>query len=78
MREASGQSFKSSISHTWLRDTRDDKLTGTRGYYTKITQELAGIGGDAKFHKLEAEGQLSRPLFPGVVCSSIIVCILLN
>lgn len=67
MREASGQSFKSSILHTWLRDTRDNKLTGTRGFYTKITQELAGLGGDAKFHKLEAEGQLSRPIIPGVV-----------
>ena len=67
MREASGQSFKSSLSHTWVRDTRDDKLTGTRGIYTKIYQEIAGIGGDAKFHKLEAEGQLSRSLFAGTV-----------
>jgi len=68
MREASGHSLKSSLSHTWVRDTRDDKLTGTRGIYTKVSQEIAGIGGDAKFHKLEAEGQLSRPLFPGAVC----------
>jgi outer membrane protein insertion porin family len=68
MREASGHSLKSSLSHTWVRDTRDDKLTGTRGFYTKAFQEVAGIGGDAKFHKLEAEGQFSRPLFPGAVC----------
>ena len=67
MREASGHSFKSSLSHTWVRDTRDDKLTSTRGLYTKMYQEVAGIGGDAKFHKIEAEGQLSRALFPGAV-----------
>ena len=76
MREASGHSFKSSLSHTWVRDTRDDKLTGTRGLYIKMYQEVAGIGGDAKFHKIEAEAQLSRALFPGAVrsfrCSRII------
>jgi outer membrane protein insertion porin family len=68
MREAAGHSFKSSLSHAWVRDTRDDKLTGASGLYTKVYQELAGIGGDAKFHKIEAEGQFSRPLFPGMVC----------
>lgn len=67
MREASGQSFKSSVSHTWLHDTQDDRLTGSRGFYAKIFQEIAGIGGDAKFHKFEADGKFSRPLFPGAV-----------
>lgn len=68
MRQAAGYSFKSSISHTLVNDTRDDKLAGTRGFYTKIFQEIAGLGGDALFHKFEAEGQLSRTLFPGTVC----------
>jgi outer membrane protein insertion porin family len=67
MREAGGHSFKSSLSHTWVHDTRDDRLTGTHGLYAKIYQELAGIGGDAKFHKIEVEGQLSRSLCPGTV-----------
>lgn len=67
MREAAGHSLKSSLSHTLVLDTRDDKLTGTRGYYMKVFHEIAGLGGDARFHKIEAEGQLSRPLFPGTV-----------
>jgi outer membrane protein assembly factor BamA len=67
MREASGHSFKSSLSHTWVRDTRDDRVIGTHGLYAKVHQEIAGIGGDAKFHKFEAEGQLSRSLCPGAV-----------
>jgi len=69
MREAAGQSSKSSISYTWTRDTRDDKFTAKRGLYTRLFQELAGLGGDAAFYKAEAEGQLSRPLIPGVTVS---------
>jgi outer membrane protein insertion porin family len=68
MREAAGQSSKSSVSYTWTRDTRDDKFMATRGLYAKIVNEFAGLGGNASFYKVEAEGQLSRPLVPGVVC----------
>lgn len=75
MRESSGQSFKSSISHTWIRDTRDDKLIGTQGSYSKTFQEIAGLGGDAKFHKFEAEGQISRALGYGSVGSVIFYAI---
>lgn len=70
MREAAGQTVKSSISHTYLLDTRDDRITATRGFYTKLFQELAGLGGDAKFYKVEAEGQVSRPIVDSVVRSA--------
>jgi len=62
MRQSAGTSVKSSLSHTFLYDTRDDKIAATRGAYGKIFQELAGFGtgGDAQFYKLEMEGQLSR------------------
>ena len=67
MREAAGLSTKSSIFHSWTRDTRDDSLFGTRGSYLKFSQELAGLGGDAAFYKTEGSAQLARPLVPGVV-----------
>ncbi|KAI0819457.1 surface antigen-domain-containing protein [Trametes gibbosa] len=69
MREAAGQSVKSSIYHSWTRDTRDDRLLGTRGSYAKIFQEFAGLGGDTSFYKTEAHGQLARSLFPGLTVS---------
>ena len=69
MREAAGQTLKSSISHTWTRDTRDDRMTATQGLYTKLFQEFAGLGGDASFYKVEADSQLSRSL-RGTVCLS--------
>ena len=67
MREAAGQSIKSSVYHSWTRDTRDDRLLGTRGWYSKFFHEFAGLGGDTSFYKAEAQGQLARSLLPGVV-----------
>jgi outer membrane protein insertion porin family len=67
MREAAGQTVKSSISHTWTRDNRDDEIAATRGFYTKLFQELAGLGGDASFYKVEAESQFSRKVSRGIV-----------
>ena len=69
MRESAGISLKSSLSHTFLLDTRDDKMAATRGASGKIYQEIAGLalGGDASFYKAEAEGQVSRAVGRGVV-----------
>ena len=67
MREAAGQSIKSSVFHTWIRDTRDAKFPSSRGYFTKLFHELAGLGGDVSFYKTEAETRISRPLLPGLV-----------
>ncbi|KAI0746553.1 surface antigen-domain-containing protein [Daedaleopsis nitida] len=69
MREAAGQSVKSSVYHSWTRDTRDDRLLGTRGSYTKFFHELAGVGGDTSFYKTEAQGQFARSLLPGMTLS---------
>lgn len=69
MRHAAGQSVKSSLSHSWTRDTRDDRVMATKGAYNKVTHELAGLGGDASFYKAEAESQLSRQVLPGLVRS---------
>ena len=67
MREAAGQTLKSSLSHTWIRDTRNDKYMATHGFMTKFFQEFAGLGGQAHFYKAEVCGQYSWTLFPGIV-----------
>ncbi|KAF9041211.1 surface antigen-domain-containing protein [Panaeolus papilionaceus] len=71
IRTQAGPSLKSSLSHTLLYDTRDDKITGTRGVYFKLFNELAGLGplgGDerARFWKSEVEGAVSRSIGRGV------------
>ena len=68
MRESAGQTLKSSLSHSYVIDTRDDRITATRGEYAKIRHEFAGLGGDASFYKTELEGQVSRRIVDGVVC----------
>ena len=67
MREAAGQTSKSSVSYAYVLDTRNDKITPTRGYYAKFFNEYAGLGGDASFYKNELEGNISRPIYDGIV-----------
>ncbi|KAF9003410.1 mitochondrial protein [Cyathus striatus] len=62
IREAAGKTIKSSLSHTYIFDTRNDRIAATRGFYTKFYHEYAGLGGDASFYKAEFEGQVSRPV----------------
>ncbi|GAA5899940.1 SAM complex subunit SAM50 [Sporobolomyces salmoneus] len=65
VRDAAGASVKSALSHTFTRDTRDDPFIATRGFYLKLRQEYAGLGGDANFVKAEQEGSVSRSLGGG-------------
>lgn len=68
IRNAAGLSVKSALSHTLLRDTRDDPFIATKGSYFRLMQEYAGLGGDADFFKTESETQISRPIGAGCVC----------
>ncbi|KAK6903821.1 hypothetical protein I203_107329 [Kwoniella mangroviensis CBS 8507] len=68
IRELAIPSTKSSISHTWTSDTRDDLWTGTKGRLLKFTHEYAGLPGSsekAKFFKSTTMSQLSRALYSG-------------
>jgi len=70
IRADAGDSFKSSLSHTWLNDTRDIPMLPSRGYLLKTVSELAGLGplkGDVAFGKFELESQAAVPIpIPGV------------
>jgi outer membrane protein insertion porin family len=54
--------LKSSISHTFVRDRRDDSFLPTKGYHLRLTQELSGVGslGDTKFFKNEIEASVAH------------------
>ena len=70
VRNDAGNSVKSSISHTWMNDRRDNPLLPQRGYYLKTMTELAGLGplqGDVAFLKGEVEQQTAIPIpIPGI------------
>ncbi|TYJ58282.1 hypothetical protein B9479_001108 [Cryptococcus floricola] len=68
VRELAQPSTKSSISHTYTSDTRDDPWMGTAGRLLKVTHEYAGLPGSdrfAHFLKTVTQTQLSRELFAG-------------
>lgn len=70
VRSEAGDSFKSSLTHSWISDGRDNPLLPSRGVLVKTTSELAGFGplkGDVGFGKLEVESQAAVPVpIPGV------------
>uniref|UniRef100_A0AAX7UVA3 POTRA domain-containing protein n=1 Tax=Astatotilapia calliptera TaxID=8154 RepID=A0AAX7UVA3_ASTCA len=64
VREESGHSLKSALSHTVSVDSRNSAIFPSRGALLRINQELAGYtGGDASFLKEDFELQLNRRLF---------------
>ena len=70
IRTDAGDSFKSSLTHTWSVDTRDLPMMPSRGYLLKTVSELAGFGplkGDVGFGKFELESQAAVPIpIPGI------------
>jgi len=70
VRSDAGDSVKSSISHTWLKDKRNHPFLPSSGYMLKSVSEIAGWGplhGDVSWWKSEMEtaGAIGIPL-PGV------------
>ncbi|TPX70621.1 hypothetical protein SpCBS45565_g01551 [Spizellomyces sp. 'palustris'] len=65
IRQDAGHSLKSAIGHTYTRDHRDDPMLPTEGSFIKTREEIAGLGGDVRFVKGEAEGQWAHPLGGG-------------
>ncbi|CAK7241644.1 MAG: hypothetical protein STHCBS139747_003110 [Sporothrix thermara] len=65
VRRDAGDSLKSSLSHTFTRDRRDNALLPQSGYLVRTVSELAGwgpLGGDVAFAKAEAEVSGAMPL----------------
>uniref|UniRef100_W5LG45 Sorting and assembly machinery component 50 homolog, like n=1 Tax=Astyanax mexicanus TaxID=7994 RepID=W5LG45_ASTMX len=71
VREESGHTLKSALSHTMVLDTRNSTILPRKGALLRINQELAGYtGGDASFLKEDFELQLNRPFLWGSVLSA--------
>lgn len=51
-----GNSLASSVGYTLYLDRRNDPIHPTGGFYTRITQDLAGFGGDVKYLRSEFSG----------------------
>jgi len=60
--KASMPSLKSALRYTYTYDKTNHKLTPTEGAYVRCSTELAGLGGDVAFAKLEGCGRIHVPL----------------
>lgn len=60
--DQAGKTVTSSVSHSLTYDDRDSKFDPRKGYFLSGSQEVAGLGGDAKFMKHEVKGSYYYPI----------------
>ncbi len=65
--DAQGAVLQSGFGHTTTYDRRDDTIDPSDGYAIKLTNDVAGVGGDAKFLKSSLSGQYYFPIAPEYV-----------
>ncbi|KAG0223282.1 hypothetical protein BGW42_005998 [Actinomortierella wolfii] len=72
IREQCGHSLKSSLTHMWIHDMRDEPLMPSTGHYFRLTQEYAGLGGDVNHLRHELETQVVRSNSKGYILSATV------
>ena len=65
-----GQYTPSLIGYGLRLDRRNDPINPTRGFYTALNQDLAGIGGDVNYLKTEVEGGWYYGFSPSFIFSA--------
>ena len=71
IREQEGERVTSAVSQTLFYDKRNSRLTPTDGYSLRLFNELAGLGGDAKFFNTEVSAAFYEPVTEQVTFSLI-------
>ncbi len=54
IKEQRGRTIVSMIGQDLIYDKRDSRINPTTGYYTSFSTDLAGLGGDTKFFRIDA------------------------
>lgn len=57
-----GRHITSALGHALIYDDRNNRLNPTSGYYLKISQEVAGLGGDSRYLKHELRTSYYYPI----------------
>ncbi len=63
VREQAGTSITSSIGHELMYDKRNSKLNPSEGFYIRMNNDLAGLGGDVQYLRTKVGGAYYTPLF---------------
>lgn len=62
--QAKGETLVSSVFYSLIYDTLDSRIDPHAGFYVKMTQEFAGVGGDVSYLKTTGSGSYYRELLP--------------
>ena len=63
IRDQEGKNATSLIGHSFTYDTRNNNQWPSSGLYARISQSVAGLGGDSKFLKHEIKGAYYYPIY---------------
>ncbi len=64
-----GDAFYSTVGYTLSLDKRNDPRRPTRGFKADLNQDFAGVGGDVKFLKSEADFSIYQAITPSYILS---------
>lgn len=64
IRDQEGERMTSLVGHTLTYDARDNVFEPTEGYLLRLTQDVAGLGGDSKFFRNEADASYYYSIAP--------------
>lgn len=67
IREEEGDRITSLVGQTLSYDRRDVRFLPSEGYYLRLDQDVAGLGGDNRFVRHEGRADYFYPFFPDVV-----------
>jgi outer membrane protein insertion porin family len=62
IKKQEGKSNVSMIGQSFLYDYRDNKFSPTSGYFLRLNQDVAGLGGDNQFLRHELQGEYYIPV----------------
>ncbi len=67
IQEEQGNELTSLIGQSFTYDVRDNRFLPSEGYLLRLSQDLAGLGGDSRFIRHEVTGSYYYAFFPDVV-----------
>lgn len=62
IKQQEGQNSASIVGHSFIYDDRDNRMAPTSGYYWRLNQDVAGLGGDDRFIRHEMKGEYYYPI----------------
>lgn len=64
IKDQEGTTITSSVGHSLIYDSRNNRFDPTEGWYLRLSQEYAGLGGDSDFLRHEARAEYFYPVAP--------------